>query len=106
MAAAVRYKKILMVASMSCPTGESSGKVLYNMDGRSPDWKGWHFRVHDGLLSVTPPNRWCTTDFPLAHVKMLVREPDPLDPSPAAVATSEAPRGIAPVARKPLAAVS
>lgn len=99
--AAQRYKKIVMVASMSCATGDSSGKVLYSMDGRSPDWKGWHFHVHDGLLSVTPPNRYCTTDIPLVHVKMLVREPEPLAAA-AKAETPEGPKGISPVARKQL----
>ena len=70
----MQYRKIQMVNSFSCATGEQSGKVLYNMDGNSPDWRGWKFEVHDGLLSVTPPNGYATTDIPLIHVKFLQRK--------------------------------
>lgn len=71
---ATRYKKIVMVASFSVATSESAGKVLYTMDGRSADWRGWQFEVRDGLLLVTPPNRYATTEIPLVHVKTLLRE--------------------------------
>lgn len=78
--AAKRYKKIVMDASFSIATGEQSGKILYIMDGRSPDWRGWHFDVVDQLLRVTPPNRYAVTEIPLVHVKTLVSdiaEPEP-----------------------------
>jgi len=86
--AAKRYKKIQMESSYSCATGEQSGKVLYTMDGRSHDWKGWHFEVIDQLLCVTPPNRYAVTEIPLVHVKFMVRD---IDAEPA---TGDSPRPV------------
>lgn len=63
----------MMESSVSVATGEKSGKALYSMDGDSPEWRGWHFDVHDGILSVTPPNGFCITDIPLSQVKFMQR---------------------------------
>jgi hypothetical protein len=78
----VNYIQIQFDASYSCATSEKAGRTLYTVNANSPDWRGWKFEREGHVLKVTPPNRYCTTEIPLVHVRFMQRSCDPLPGKP------------------------